>query len=656
MIRYLLVLAFATATALPPLANATGVQTRIVDEAGQPIASANVLINGEVVTIDTAGRFEVSGDDRLLTVSVRADGYYDFVHTIGRNKGMVADIVLVKRKPHRRLLLFAGDTMLARRYFEPREGEPVLVRRGHIAEDGEALFRHVAPYVRLADFASLNLETQLADEDPADRLPKSVTFYSPTAMAGLVRDAGFDYVALGNNHMYDYRNEGLQSTLDAVVAAGLAWSGAGTTEGEARRPFLGQIDGSPIAYLSYVGWAGGFTPNQVAGPDKGGAALGDAEAFAADLAPISQRPAVVQYHSGLEYVEAPPMRERTSLRSAIDSGADLAIGHHSHVIQGFEIHDGKLINFSLGNFLFDQYHYTTQLGMLLYIWMDGEDFHRAEIVPLHINGYVPTPATGNMRFAVLNRLARLSAPYGVCLQSSGVHAVILPDTDQTACAPQTFDGSSRSQGIEPIALAGLGLSPLRPVIAPAADRYRVGVDILRRGDFSSVGLFGSVDRAWIEDSNVSVDIGDESRLRVEIAPGEGPARAGMRVFERVFRASTPATVSGRVHIEGDLEVRLLLQRRRTSDGLDEALAFGPVSEIGRIERPGTGWQAFSFDYDQPRIATRSVRLLLEVRSIDGKGGRALFDDLAWVEWHTPWLSADDAPPAFGSHIVFGAED
>lgn len=640
------------AAALLAEAQASPQVVRIVDEAGAPVTSARVEMNGALAVPGANGRWQLPGEPGLVAIHVTADGYYDVIHTLAADDAAVADIVLVERQPQRRLLLFAGDTMLARRYFEPRAGEPRLVREGHIAADGAALLAHIAPYVRLADFASLNLETQLADEEPAERLPKSVTFYSPTALAALLRDAGFDYVALGNNHTYDYGSEGLQSTLAALAEAGLAWSGAGLSEAAARQPFVGPAGETPAAYLSYVGWAGRFEPNQVAGPGKGGAALGTADVFAADLARIPAQPSVLQYHSGLEYVEAPPLAERTSLRSAIDAGIDVAIGHHAHVTQGFEVYGGKLISYSMGNFLFDQYHYATQLGMLLYVWMDGETFHRAEIVPMHINGYVPTPATGAMRYALLNRLARLSAPYGVCLRASGAHAVILPDGDASQCGTQALGDMVAASGTGPVSLAHLGLSPLRPVMGSSHRRYRVGVDILQRGDFSYVGRFGTSDRSWIENANVAIDTGNDARLRIDVPAGKETVRGGMRVFERVFRPSNPATLSGRVHIDGDVQVRVLLQRRRSDDGLGEALTSGPLTEIGEIGSTVAGWQSFAFDFDQPRVATRSVRLLIEARSTNGKGGRVLLDDLAWIEWHTPWLAAADDDPAFGSHVAF----
>ena len=518
----LAVLCLAVGPMLP--ADAATVTGRVLDESGGVPPGVRVLADDAAIPVGGDGRFRIDTEAPLVQIKISADGHYGFLHTVESVVGELPDITLVKHLPERRLLMFAGDAMLARRYFEPRDGEPVLVRREHVAEDGAALLRAVTPYVELADFASVNLETQLAAEQPAEPLPKSVTFFSPPELAALLRNAGFDYVALGNNHTYDYRDAGLDSTIEAVTRAGLGWSGAGSNSTLARQPYVVDIDGHVHSFASYVGWAGGFEPNQVAGPDKGGAALGNEAVFAADSARLVGV-SVLQYHAGLEYSETPALSERTSLRFAVDQGVDVAIGHHAHVLQGLEIYRDRLIAYSMGNFLFDQYHYSTQLGMLLYVWMDGERFHRAEIVPLHINGYVPTPATGNLRKAVLGRLARLSAPFGTCLVESGAHAAISVQQSPADCRPQKVAISPGTTS-QPVALFDF-LSPLRPVQVLPLAQYRVGVDILHRGDFEYAGRFGIADRAWIAAENVSIVDGETRELQISVAPGAGPVTAGL---------------------------------------------------------------------------------------------------------------------------------
>jgi len=634
---------------------------RVVDEAGEPLPDAVVEVSGAAVPVDAGGAFRVDAvTARLAVIAVRADGYYGTIHALDESDAMSGRtdelvIELVARRPARRLLLFAGDAMLARRFFEPRDGEPVLVRQGRELEDGSELLKPIRPYVELADFASVNVETQMSASKLSDRLPKSYTFWSPPELAAVLRGAGFDYAALGNNHTWDYQEQGLAPTLAALDAAGLAWSGAGMDEANARKGRAVDIGGQPYRFLSYVGWAGTFSPSQAASGPKGGAALGGSEVFAEDLGRVAGgEVAVLQYHSGIEYSEAPAVSERLRLREAIDHGADIAIGHHPHVIQGLEIYRGRLIAYSMGNFLFDQFDYSTQLAMLLYVWMDGEELHRVEVVPIHINGYVPTPATGRFAWAVLHRLARISRPLGTCLRPDATHAVVERCDESRAAGPLVVDIGEADPTTAPVHLDTMGLLPLQPVVFRAPrHQYRVGTDILDRGDFEYVGLFGTSDRAWIRDERVTFDQTGSVSLRVDVPAGES-VRTGMKVFERVFTVSNPTTVTGRIRADADVTVEFRLQCRRTDDSLDDALASGPQTVVGSVRVPAGGWRVFAFDFDQPRVSTQSVRLLVDVRNPDRRRpATAWMDDLAWIEWRTPWFGGDGRSPAeFATHVQF----
>ena len=85
-------------------------------------------------------------------------------------------------------------------------------------------------------------------------------------------------------------------------------------------------------------------------------------------------------------------------------------------------------------------------------------------------------------------------------------------------------------------------------------------------------------------------------------------------------------------------IRASLQRRRLNVSLDEALESGPMKPIGEFEAPAGSWQEFHFDIDTPRISTRSVRFVFEVENPAQTGDEAevLLDDMAWIEWRTPW--------------------
>ena len=65
-------------------------------------------------------------------------------------------------------------------------------------------------------------------------------------------------------------------------------------------------------------------------------------------------PTWVYGHMGTEYTTEPSDIQRQTYRSFIDAGADVVIGNHPHRVQTAESYKGKLIVYSLGNFIFDQ--------------------------------------------------------------------------------------------------------------------------------------------------------------------------------------------------------------------------------------------------------------------------------------------------------------
>ena len=627
------------------------VSLRVLNESGAPLPEAMVVVGSNRTTANEDGVVAfATRRNHPLTLQIEAAGYYPSVQTVTPGGDAVPDIRMVDRKAGRRLFVFAGDAMLSRRFMTPRAGERVLVRSDSVLDDGKKLLGFVKPYIDIADLASVNVETVLAHKSPDEALPKSVTFYSPPELAEVLAWAGFDYAALGNNHTFDYRDGGIRTTVKALQKAGLSFSGAGLNEDEARAPYEAVVDAKPVALLSYVGWPGTFNPTQSAIGAKGGAAHGTAESFEADVAAVADDSIVIlQQHAGIEYAETPAITERSELRTAVDAGADIVIGHHPHVLQGIELHKNKLIAYSMGNFLFDQYIYSTQGGMLLYVWLDGEELHRAEVVPMNINGYVPTPATGAYRHWILNRIARLSSELGTCFTSSGQHAVTGPDVD---CNTSNLSTEQLAHADVPQSLRAIGEYPVAPVQVTSADvQYRVGVDLLPRGDFEATGLFGTPPRAWLTGKQASLEkTADGQQLAVRVAKGKR-VRTGMKVFDRAFQTSVPATASGRIYSDQPVKLRVYMQRRRIDKPFEDELNDGPLVRVGDLDVEPGEWQPFSLEHRMPRLSTKGVRLLLEVRAPGANKADAnvLLDDLSWVEWRTPWLESGNSAE-FGTHI------
>lgn len=605
---------------------------RVVDVAGKPI-NASLSIGDTVFTTDANGRFDITPpQDTAYRIEISAEGHYPMRHTFSHAE-LVQDpaldaIVLVARAQNRTLFVFGGDAMIGRRFYEPFEGEPVLVSKDTALADSKALLAEMKPYLERADYASINLESPIFDSPPSDPAPKFVTFYSAPETLEALEWAGVDYTALGNNHTYDFLEPGLEITLDHLNDSSLDFSGAGKDQAEALAAHRHASGDAAFDLLSFVGWPAG-PPTQSADADKGGAALGTAQ----NLLSTTQRSIttggipILQFHGGLEYIEEPTLSIETNLKQAVDAGAALVIGHHPHVVQGLELYDGKLIAWSLGNFLFDQYFYSAQSAALLYVWMDGDEFHHAEAVPLYIKGYHPTPAVGPMRNAINQRLFKLSAKRATNLAKSGGH-MILSRSEKAPVSESGFDVAIDCQ----------------------EGAARKGQDLLARGDFDSHFLFDGPDRSWLDlDERVSIRTSDatpwNNALHIHLSENES-LTTGMRKFQRVFTRAAPMSIRANVTSSARVEVNIYLQVRADGQGLADALQNGRKIHVGKATLNADEKRDLDFSFDSPRNRARSIRVLLEVQSKDTAANIEI-DDLQLIEWQTPFQPANSICTASG---------
>lgn len=597
---------------------------RIINTAGKGI-QAQLLIDGQSFQTDANGRFEIAPREELVyRIEVDADGHYamrqTFSHAELQRSSALADIVLVEQAPDRTMLVFGGDLMIGRRFYSPFEGEPVLVRAETRLEDSKRLLREMKPYLNRADYASINLETPIFDEPPGRAAPKSVTFYSAPETLSALEWAGVDYVALGNNHTYDFLEPGLELTMAHLRVSALDHSGAGSDEAEAIKPHSARLAGSDYDFLSFVGWPAG-PPTQSAEIDKGGAALGSTFnliSTSSESADTGAAP-VVQFHGGLEYVEEPTLAIETKLKQSVDAGAALVIAHHPHVTQGLELYQDKLIAWSLGNFLFDQYFYSAQSAALLYVWMDAGEFYHAEAVPLYIKGYHPTPAVGAMRNKINRRLYELSDRRNTRLQRSGGHMILSSKVTTDQDAPQ-FDYASDCQG----------------------SQLRTGKDLLARGAFDAYALFDAPDRSWLDmDPRVTIEAQPDAvwdqAMTLTIDAGT-TTQSGMRKFQRVFTKAAPMSLRAEIKSTADARIDAYVQIRAEGQGLSDALENGRKISLGSLDVSAGEATRLDLDFDSPRTRARSLRILLDVTAGD-QNAEVMIDNLEWIEWETPFKAA-----------------
>ncbi|MEA2022267.1 MAG: AmmeMemoRadiSam system protein B, partial [Candidatus Caldatribacteriota bacterium] len=117
---------------------------------------------------------------------------------------------------------------------------------------------------------------------------------------------------------------------------------------------------------------------------------------------------IVSLHWGEEYKLNNSSAQQKLAHQIIEAGADLIIGHHPHVVQNIEKYQEKLIFYSLGNFIFDQYFSPdTQQGLAM-----GLEIYPDRLVcrlfPLQINLSQPVLMEKNKTNEFLIQLAKRS--------------------------------------------------------------------------------------------------------------------------------------------------------------------------------------------------------------------------------------------------------
>ncbi len=276
-----------------------------------------------------------------------------------------------------------GDTMMG----TPEFGLP--------PDDGATLFSAVTPLLT-GDVVMGNLEGTLAS-GASSKCAGATTgtcfaFATPPAYANTLKAAGFTMMSLANNHAMDLGSDGMASTVTALSRAGIRATGR---PGEITLQDVGSTTVAAVGFAPYD-WAQ------------------DAQDIPAARALVrraaTQAPVVIAYmHVGAEGVDhrhvptgaedflgEPRGDARALAHALVDAGADLVVGSGPHVLRGMEFRNGRLIAYSMGNFVgYRAFAVTGASGVsgVLQVHLDPDGrFRSGRIAPVMLNGDgVPSP-------------------------------------------------------------------------------------------------------------------------------------------------------------------------------------------------------------------------------------------------------------------------
>jgi len=255
-------------------------------------------------------------------------------------------------------------------------------------------FRDVKEYLQNADLTIGNLETVFAGESAGyDSYPR---FNTPDAYAEAIANAGFDLLTTANNHSNDKNERGIFRTIDILDQNGLAHIGT-YNSAEAREEIkLITVNNIRFAFLSYSYGTNGIPLEK---GHEWSVNLLNRELVYGDIQRakgLNPDFIIVLPHMGDEYAEQESDRYREWVQFMFESGADIVLASHPHVLQPAEFktvsnEDGStrvcFVDYSLGNFLTAQRTIPRDEGIILNLYFEKKNTEHARLINV---SFIPT--------------------------------------------------------------------------------------------------------------------------------------------------------------------------------------------------------------------------------------------------------------------------
>lgn len=269
-------------------------------------------------------------------------------------------------------IAFTGDVVFHAKFDGMEENEKILEKS-------------IVDFLKETDYCVCDLEGPIYSNKARN---DKVAIRSRPGIKSFLSRINGNVLFLGNNHILDYDEPGFKETIEFADANGLLRFGTGENIDEASKPlYLGDICG--LLGLRYN------NKHARATHDTLGCLIWDEDEIIKNrIEEIKKqcRWCVLVIHGGDEFCVSPFPEIRNRYKKFLDWGADIIVAHHPHVIQNYEIIDGKAIFYSLGNFVFDDDYMRTfpeaKEGILVRLDLQS-DSYSWDFMPVYIDGDIP---------------------------------------------------------------------------------------------------------------------------------------------------------------------------------------------------------------------------------------------------------------------------
>ncbi len=193
----------------------------------------------------------------------------------------------------------------------------------------------------------------------------------------------------------------------------IKYFGLGLDAKEAHTPLILEKNGLSIAMLSYtdvqIESSSYFDTHEwIAGNSHPGIAWAIFSDVQVDVAKARQLAdlVIVYFHYGVENLDHASLQQHLLATAAIDSGAVLVLGSHTHRLQEIEHYKDGLIIYGLGNFIFDGFDGASNLTAIFSVRLDKSGILAYSWYPMVIVNGIPQPADADNAKIILSILSR----------------------------------------------------------------------------------------------------------------------------------------------------------------------------------------------------------------------------------------------------------
>lgn len=266
-----------------------------------------------------------------------------------------------QRKNTKKTFIFGGDFCLDKIDYK-------------ISEDLIDVFKN-------SDGSIFNLEAPIIyakDTKNYTKYPKAgPNIYQNENIIYLLKKINTKYLSGANNHIMDYGKLGILSTKKILDENNIKYSGFGNDKDEAQKI----VDlNENIVIINICEEEFGIAEKNTAGTYS----MYDKNVNKQIKDQKNKNKFVIIYaHGGGELIPLPSKYILDRYREFVDLGADIVIGHHPHVPQGYEKYKKKYIFYSLGNFIHSSFNNYWGILLKLDIFEDSKTIY--EIIPISIN-------------------------------------------------------------------------------------------------------------------------------------------------------------------------------------------------------------------------------------------------------------------------------